>query len=197
MALSYGNVLDNSWYPRLPQELFRPIFEHLNGHRPTLFALSLCTRSLREDAERELYTRLDASSAANAALHTAFLTTVSQNRRLASYVRMYHINSIVHYQEVPLWHLLYQALRCMTGLKALRLRVSGGHPAAELLLDAPFQLESLHWGNHSEGGRPRAAAAPPVPLPRVPRRYDLSAHLRPESQSAVRKQSDIGGLAAR
>jgi hypothetical protein len=48
-------------------------------------SLSLCPRPLREDADRALYTRLAASSAADPSLHTAFLTTVSQNRRLASY----------------------------------------------------------------------------------------------------------------
>ncbi|KAF8176063.1 hypothetical protein BJ912DRAFT_1063998 [Pholiota molesta] len=149
MPLSY--VCNNNRHPRLPPELFRPIFKHLDGHRPTFFALSLCNRYLREDAERELYTRIDASLATDPSLHIAFLTTVSQNRRLASYVRVYHINSIVHYRKAPLWNLLYRALRCMTGLKVLHLRVSGGHPAAELLLDVPFQLERMHWGNHSEG----------------------------------------------
>lgn len=150
MALSY--ICNNSRYPRLPPELFRPIFEHLDGHRPTLFALSLCNRFLRDDAERELYTSLNESSAADTSLHIAFLATVTQNRRLASYVRVYHSINIVHYQEAPLWNLLYQALRCMNGLKVLHFRMFGGHPAAELLLDAPFQLERMHWANHSEGG---------------------------------------------
>jgi hypothetical protein len=150
MTLSF--TCNNSRYPRLPPELYRPIFQHLDGHRPTLFALSLCSRYLREDAERELYTTLDESSAADTSLHIAFLATVTQNHRLASYVRVYHSINIVHYQEAPLWNLVYQALRCMHGLKVLHFRMFGGHPAAELLLGAPFQLERLHWANHSEGG---------------------------------------------
>jgi hypothetical protein len=153
MAL-IADVRNNSRHPRLPPELFRPIFEHLDGHRPTLVALSLCNRNLREDAERELYTSLDGSSAEDTELHVAFLTTVTQNRRLASYVRVYHSRYIVdYYKKVPMWNLLYQALRCMDGLKVLYLQMYGGYDLAELLLDVPFRLEKLSWANLSDGGK--------------------------------------------
>ena len=137
--------------PCLPPELFRTVFESLDGHRPTLFNLSLCNKFLREDAERVLYAELDESSATNAALHIAFLSTITRSPRLAALVRVYHSINIVHYCESPLWDLLKQALKAMSGLKILHFRTFGGHPAGELLIDAACSLERLHWANHSEG----------------------------------------------
>lgn len=137
--------------PCLPPELFRTVFESLDGHRPTLFTLSLCNKFLREDAERELYAELDESSATDAALHIAFLSTITRSPRLAAFVRVYHSINIVHYRESPLWDLLKRALKVMSGLKVLHFRSFGGHPAGELLVDARCTLERLHWANHSEG----------------------------------------------
>ncbi|KAF8968628.1 hypothetical protein BDZ97DRAFT_359189 [Flammula alnicola] len=133
---------------RIPPELFRPIIEHLE-HRPTLLALSVTSRILRADAERQLYSVLDDGS--DVPQHIAFLSTINQNPRLAGLVQVYHSINIVHYKENPLWDLLYSGLRKMTNLKVFHFRAFGGHPAAELLLDSPFQLEGLHWANHSEG----------------------------------------------
>ncbi|KAF9474395.1 hypothetical protein BDN70DRAFT_320202 [Pholiota conissans] len=145
--------------PRLPAELFRPIIALLKDHRPTLYALCLSTHLLQHEAERHLYADLDESTAADTSLHIAFLSTITRNPRLAQLVQVYHSINIVHYQEAPLWVLLSQALRRMDNLKVLHFRMFGGHPAAELLLGAPFQLERLHWANHSEGSAMAAVLA--------------------------------------
>ncbi|KAF9471777.1 hypothetical protein BDN70DRAFT_926008 [Pholiota conissans] len=70
-----------------------------------------------------------------------------------------HSINIVHYKEAPLRVLLSQALRRLDSLKVLHFRMLGGHPAAELLLSAPFQLKRLHWTNHSEGSTMTAVLA--------------------------------------
>lgn len=73
------------------------------------------------------------------------------NPHLARYVKSYSLDSIVEYQENPLWSLLLTTLPMMSNLKSLTFRAFGGHPAAkELLANCTFQLNYLDWGCHSD-----------------------------------------------
>ncbi|PPR02033.1 hypothetical protein CVT24_011181 [Panaeolus cyanescens] len=77
--------------------------------------------------------------------------SIYANPHLARYVKSYAIDSIVEYQENPLWSLLLAALPMMVNLKSLTFRAFGGHPAAkELLAGCTFQLTYLDWGSHSD-----------------------------------------------
>lgn len=106
---------------------------------------------MRDEAERELYAKIDETCASDSWLHVTFLSTIIRTPRLAALVRVYHSFNIVDPHERPLWDLLRDAFKLMTGLKELYFRSIGGYPAGELLIDAPFALERLHWANHSEG----------------------------------------------
>ncbi|PPR05344.1 hypothetical protein CVT26_011608 [Gymnopilus dilepis] len=139
--------------PRLPPELFQPIVSFVTS-RNTLYSLCLTSQTLRYYAERCLYSAISVPDASNAPLHVSFLGTITQNPRLARLVKEYYSLSIVVYQENPLWGLTKRALKAMTGLKVLVFRGFGGHPSGELLdfgdSGPPFQLQKLHWGNHSD-----------------------------------------------
>ncbi|CAA7269718.1 unnamed protein product [Cyclocybe aegerita] len=145
--------------PRLPLELFEPIIAHISDV-PTLLALCLSSQFLRHDAGHFLYHSPTLSTPTgdprkhdtNTTLHIRFLTTIThpRNERLAALVRVYHSYEIVQYHERPLWPLLVQGLRRMTGLKSLALMCFGGHPAAEALEGCTFKLHELQWLNHSD-----------------------------------------------
>ncbi|KAF4622524.1 hypothetical protein D9613_009631 [Agrocybe pediades] len=146
----------NTLVRRLPPELYQPIIQSIPPtDLHTLYNLCLTSKCIQYDAEKHLYARgVSQEHSEDVPLHIRFLRTITQDttraERLAGYVKEYCIDSIVHFEEDPLWSLLAAGLRRMVNLKSLDLRTFGGHPSGELLLGAPFRLRKLIWRNHSD-----------------------------------------------
>ncbi|KAF9473497.1 hypothetical protein BDN70DRAFT_997605 [Pholiota conissans] len=135
----------------IPVELFRPIMRALGVDRRALAVLARSCRFLYAEAMGPLYNSITDSSASDADLHTAFLSSLTDAPHLGSLVSVYHSVGIIHHEQSAMWGLLHRAFGCMTNLKTLHLQTYGRIPASALLLNAPFQLEHLYLGTNAEG----------------------------------------------
>lgn len=134
---------------RIPVELFREIVSHIDD-TSILATVALVCHELLHEARRQLYTSLAPRDTRNVLQHLHLLRTLAEWPALASLVISFRSSEVIQVYERPLWDLLHGALRQMPNLKRLHFRSFGGTPCGDLLLDCPFQLEHLHWGNHSE-----------------------------------------------
>ncbi|KAF9477076.1 hypothetical protein BDN70DRAFT_130991 [Pholiota conissans] len=73
----------------LPAELFRPIIQRLDHHRPTLAALRVRLRNsfLRAEVKPMFFHSIGASSTCGFHFHIIFLATIIYNPHLAVLVR--------------------------------------------------------------------------------------------------------------
>ncbi|KAF8967261.1 hypothetical protein BDZ97DRAFT_543494 [Flammula alnicola] len=127
----------------LPAELVRLIVQQIkDGH--TLAMLSSSCKALRSEAEISLY-RFCAER--NPIRHIKFLTTITNNPRLAALVQIYRGRSapVGGRQQDVLWTLVGKALPNMINLKQLSILGYKKDLAAIPMEGLTFKLEILSW----------------------------------------------------
>ncbi|PPQ75962.1 hypothetical protein CVT24_000148 [Panaeolus cyanescens] len=146
--------------PTLPNELLFSVFESLSKDRHSLYNLLFLSRSYRITIERLLYAEM--TDWIYTASHDGFVATITQNARLASYVRTFGCiermgsaqerDSVSHPGEMAAyWSTIVGALKLMTGLGVfiINLHVPVQLPPIERLLHALENMRDLHtlfWG---------------------------------------------------
>jgi len=165
--------------PRIPPELIRPIMEYIKD-KTCLFSLAITCKAFQFDAERLLYNSV--TQYRDIFTHTIFLTSINTAQRLPPLVKEYAVDSIVHRRDAILWGLLQSALKKMINLKILNFREFSGQPSADLILNAPFRLEKLYWGSHSDEEAMRVILAEQKDLKSL--RLNCNEETRPYSLDA-------------
>jgi len=139
----------------LPLELLRPIVGHLKYDSDALLAVSLASRELRVEGQRNLFRRMVLASDHKAQIK--FLTVIISSTVLAQYVEEFQqfelIDPMQQEKLEPLWSLTCRGLQAMVNLKYLFFGAAYGEPCAEILRGCTFQLEILRWENYYDAER--------------------------------------------